>query len=75
MSEGAGAAASPGGDDKGNGLWNLLPSFDPATDNAKECMDKVKFLQGSSVCPSLYGNGLLKALQVWQEPEELQAYE
>ena len=53
MSEGAGAAASPGGDDKGNGLWNLLPSFDPATHNAKEYMDKVKFLQGSSACPSL----------------------
>ena len=48
MSEGA-AAASSGGDDKANGLWNLLPSFDPATDNAKEYTDKVRFLQG--ICP------------------------
>ena len=106
MSEGA-AAASSGGDDKANGLWNLLPSFDPATDNAKEYTDKVRFLQG--ICPQGQTNmlaprlallckgtawsqvkniapelltspeegvkNLLKALQVWQESEELQTYD
>ena len=58
MSEGSTAAASSGGDDKGNGIWNLLPSFDPATDNAKEYMDKVKFLQG--ICPQGQKNMLEK---------------
>lgn len=36
-------------DEKGNNLWNILPSFDPSTDNAKEYADKVKFLHG--ICP------------------------
>jgi|Cyp1metagenome_2_1107374.scaffolds.fasta_scaffold05659_28 hypothetical protein len=47
MSEGA--AASSGGEEKGNALWNLLPSFDPTADNAKEYTDKVNFLWG--ICP------------------------
>ena len=38
-----------GGDEKGNTLWNLLPSFDPSVDDAKEYSDKVLFLHG--ICP------------------------
>eukprot|EP00435_Cladocopium_sp_Y103_P020778 s1772_g5.t1 len=48
MPEGDGAAT--GSEEKvGNNLWNLLPSFDPSQDNAKEYTDKVKFLWG--ICP------------------------
>eukprot|EP00435_Cladocopium_sp_Y103_P046045 s2366_g13.t1 len=95
------------GEDKSNALWNLLPSFDPTTDSAKEYTDKVKFLWG--ICPgtqramlaprlALLCKGtawsqvkgiapekltspedgvknLLKALEVWQESEELQTYD
>ena len=48
MSGGDGPPA--GSDEKvGNNLWNLLPSFDPSQDNAKEYSDKVRFLWG--ICP------------------------
>eukprot|EP00435_Cladocopium_sp_Y103_P038044 s2038_g10.t1 len=107
MAEGAATATSSAGEDKGNALWNILPSFDPTTDNAKEYTDKVKFLRG--ICPvaqramlaprlALLCKGtawsqvktiapekftspedgvknLLKALEVWQESEELQTYD
>ena len=32
-----------------NGLWSLLPSFDPSTDDVREYVGKVKFLEG--ICP------------------------
>ena len=41
---------SSGSDDSKNNLWNLLPSFDPATDDIREYAQKVRFLHG--VCPS-----------------------
>ena len=45
-----GEATSSASDEKaGQGLWSLLPSFDPSVDNAKEYSDKVKFLWG--ICP------------------------
>ena len=43
--EGSGSST----DDKGSGIWSLLPSFDPSTDNAREYLAKVKFLDG--ICP------------------------
>ena len=43
------AAAASSGDDKSQGLWSLLPSFDPAVDNVREYVDKVKFLD--AICP------------------------
>lgn len=46
-----GEATSSASEEKANqGLWNLLPSFDPSVDNAKEYSDKVKFLWG--ICPA-----------------------
>ena len=43
--EGSGSST----DDKGSGIWSLLPSFDPSTDNAREYLAKVKLLDG--ICP------------------------
>ena len=37
-------------DDRGNSIWTLLPSFDPASDDPREYRDKVLFLHG--ICPS-----------------------
>ena len=34
---------------KSSGIWSMLPSFDPSTDNAREYLAKVKFLDG--ICP------------------------
>ena len=46
-----GEATSSASDEKaGQGLWSLLPSFDPSVDNAKDYSDKVKFLWG--ICPA-----------------------
>ena len=42
-------AESSSGDTKGSGFWTLLPTFDPATDDVKEYVSKVKFLAG--ICP------------------------
>ena len=36
-------------DDKTQGIWSLLPSFDPGTDNIREYIEKVKFIDG--ICP------------------------
>ena len=36
-------------DEKGNSLWNILPSFDPQVDDPREYKDKVLFLHG--ICP------------------------
>ena len=36
-------------EDKGSHIWTLLPSFDPAVDNVKEYIEKVKFID--SICP------------------------
>lgn len=36
-------------DEKNGGVWNLLPSFDPSVDNAREYLAKVKFIDG--ICP------------------------
>ena len=47
---GSPAATASGSDEKGNSLWNVLPTFDPASDDPKEYVDKVKFL--SAVCPT-----------------------
>ena len=43
------AAASSQNDEKGNSLWNILPSFDPQVDDPREYKDKVLFLHG--ICP------------------------
>ena len=46
----AGAAAgSTQNDEKGNSLWNILPSFDSQKDDPREYRDKVLFLHG--ICP------------------------
>ena len=49
----AAMATDPGGasatDEARNNLWNLLPSFDPAVDDARESSQKVRFLHG--ICP------------------------
>ena len=37
-------------EDKSQHIWALLPSFDPSTDNVREYIEKVKFLDG--ICPS-----------------------
>ena len=36
-------------EDKGSHIWTLLPTFDPATDNVKEYIEKVKFID--NICP------------------------
>ena len=36
-------------EEKAGHIWNLLPRFDPATDDPREYSDKVRFL--SSICP------------------------
>ena len=36
-------------EEKWNHVWTLLPSFDPATDNVREYIEKVKFID--SICP------------------------
>ena len=36
-------------EEKGNSIWSLLPSFDPAVDNVREYVEKVRFIEG--VCP------------------------
>ena len=43
------ASTATGHEEKGNNLWNVLPSFDPSTDDAREYTDKVRFLHG--ICP------------------------
>ena len=42
-------AADDPGEGKGQHIWSLLPSFDPSTDNAREYIEKVKFIDG--ICP------------------------
>ena len=37
-------------EEKGNQIWNLLPSFDPAEDDIREYTDKVRFLE--AICPA-----------------------
>ena len=37
------SAAAEISEDKGSHIWTLLPTFDPATDNVKEYIEKVKF--------------------------------
>ena len=55
MAEFISASTSPaeGGtsssEDRTSSLWSLLPSFDPASDDPREYVDKVKFLH--SICP------------------------
>ena len=39
-------SSSSGGDDKSNGLWNQLPSFDPSTDDVRKFIQKARFLHG-----------------------------
>ena len=42
----SGGTSSQSGNEGGaNNFWSLLPSFDPVTDNVKEYIDKVKFLE------------------------------
>ena len=36
-------------EDKGSHIWTLLPTLDPATDNVKEYIEKVKFID--NICP------------------------
>lgn len=43
------AGSETSNDDKGAGIWNMLPAFDPSVDNAREYLAKVKFLDG--ICP------------------------
>ena len=42
-------SSSSGGEDRGQGFWSLLPSFDPAQDSVREYVEKVKFL--AAICP------------------------
>ena len=42
--QGSDGACQGSSDEKGTNLWNLLPSFDPSLDTAKEYADKVCFL-------------------------------
>ena len=42
-------SSSSGGEERGQGFWSLLPSFDPAQDNVREYVEKVKFL--AAICP------------------------
>ena len=42
--------SSNGGEDRVSTIWNLLPSFDPTSDDPREYRDKVRFLH--SICPS-----------------------
>jgi hypothetical protein len=46
------AAATPAAstDERSNSIWSILPSFDPACDDPREYVDKVKFLHG--ICPA-----------------------
>lgn len=46
---GRGSASSPGEERMNNSLWSLLPTFDPASDDAREYSQKVRFLHG--ICP------------------------
>ena len=41
--------AAAGSDDKSNSIWSLLPSFDPSSDDIKEYVAKVRFIEG--ICP------------------------
>ena len=41
-----GTSATSSGDDKQNSMWHLLPTFDPAIDDAREYAQKVRFLHG-----------------------------
>ena len=43
------SAMSGSSDEKGNSIWSLLPSFDPAVDNVREYVEKVRFIE--AVCP------------------------
>eukprot|EP00435_Cladocopium_sp_Y103_P045775 s379_g13.t1 len=43
------ATAAEISEDKGSHIWTLLPTFDPASDNVKEYIEKVKFID--SICP------------------------
>ena len=45
----SGAEASTGDEKSTQSLWSLLPSFDPATDDAREYAQKVRFIHG--ICP------------------------
>ena len=45
-----GGESSNGGEDRVSTIWNLLPSFDPTSDDPREYRDKVRFLH--SICPS-----------------------
>ena len=47
---GTGSGSQGGQEGGNNNFCSLLPSFDPATDNVKEYIDKVKFLE--QVVPS-----------------------
>ena len=46
--EGAGTAGATT-DERTSNLWSILPSFDPAVDDPREYVDKVKFLR--AICP------------------------
>eukprot|EP00435_Cladocopium_sp_Y103_P018863 s1565_g4.t1 len=43
------APSGAGSDERSNNIWSLLPSFDPAIDNVREYIEKVKFIDG--ICP------------------------
>ena len=45
MESTAGTGSQGGQEGGNNNFWSLLPSFDPANDNVKEYIDKVKFLE------------------------------
>ena len=40
------SSSSGTGDERNNGLWNQLPSFDPSTDDVREFIQKGRFLHG-----------------------------
>ena len=46
---GGGSTAAGASEDRSSGFWNLLPGFDPSSDDPREYRDKVQFLH--KVCP------------------------
>ena len=42
-------ATESSGEEKSSGIWSMLPSFDPAVDNARDYIAKVRFIDG--ICP------------------------
>ena len=49
IGSGVGCSHCDPGEGKGQHIWSILPRFDPSTDSARECIEKVKFIDGISI--------------------------